>query len=125
MCKKFFIILSALLAISFATASFAASPPAPEKNSISDGPGADRWNEGKPGKPDAKVQTTDTATYPANDGGFKNDAMSAPGADRWGQVNPGNDAKVHVSDGRALVTVPNPVQGSGNIAEPGNSKNLR
>lgn len=124
MCKKFFIILSALLAISFATASFAVSPPSPEKNSMADGPGADKWSDGSRGRPDVKVQVTDTATYPSNDGGFKDDSMSKPGADRWGQVDTGNDAKVRVDDSRALLTVPNPLE-SGNIAKPGNSSYLR
>ena len=81
--KKFLLmLLAAVLTISFAAVSFAAPSDGGVKDDSMSKPGADKWDEGKPGKPDAKVQTTGGKTYPPGDGGIKDDSMGKPGADK-------------------------------------------
>ena len=123
--KKFLMLLAAVLTISFAAASFAASPPSPENDAMNK-PGADKWDDGKPGKPDAKVQTTSPGTPQAKGSGVADDRMSKPGADKWDEGKPGKpDAKVQTTSPGTPPATGTGVEGSGSPAKPGASETLR
>ena len=117
--KKFLMLLAAVLTISFAAVSFAAAPP-PENDSMNK-QGADKWDEGKPGKPDAKVQTTSPGTPQAKGTGVEDDAMNKPGADKWDEGKPGKpDAKVQTTSPGTPPAKGTGVEGGG-LAKPGKS----
>ena len=96
--NKKFLLLTGALVLSFATVSFAASPPPPENDAMSR-QGADFHDE-KPAKPDPKVQTTDGKTHPGGSGGVKKDDIGDPGAD-FRDEKPGTpDPKVQTTTGK-------------------------
>ena len=78
--KRFLLmLLAAVLTISFAAVSFAAPSDGGIKDDSMSKQGADKWDEGKPGKPDAKVQTTSPGTPEAKGTGVEGGGLAKPG----------------------------------------------
>ena len=94
--KKPLLLLVGALALSLASASFAAAPPMDDRM---DRGGADFQNA-EPAKPDPKVGTTSGKTRPGTDGGVKNDRIGEEGADFRNDPPAKPDPKVGTTSGK-------------------------
>ena len=95
--NKRLLVLAGALVFSFATVSFAASPPPPETNRM-EKPSSDF--HGKKSAHTPKVQTTKGKTHPAGKNPVEKNNINDPSADFQGQKPGSPDPKVQTTSGK-------------------------